>query len=262
MIRMLNPARLFILAIMALCAGLATGSGSAAETLRIGTEGAYPPFEYRDPSGAIKGFDIDIGNALCAAMQTECKWVAQDFDGLIPALKSGKIDMIMSSMSITDERRKAIDFSKPYYHSLSQLIALRSAGISDDPALLRTRTIAVQSGTIHQAYLDQKMPDVQTKSYNTMQEAELDLEAGRVDAILADKLLMYDWLMKGGAAKGFDFAGKPIDDPILAGNIAVGIVKGNVALKARLDAAIDQILSDGTYDHISERYFPFNIRPE
>jgi lysine/arginine/ornithine transport system substrate-binding protein len=139
---------------------------------------------------------------------------------------------------------------------------LRSSGITDDPALLKTRTIGVQSGTIHQDYLDQRLPDVQTKTYNTMEEAELDLEAGRVDAILADKLLMYDWLVKEGAAKGFDFAGKPIDDPILAGNIAVGVAKGNGALKSRLDAAIGQILADGSYEHISERYFPFAIRPQ
>ncbi len=244
------------------CLSLLPGSRAAAGAqLRIGAEGAYPPFEYRDASGAIKGFDVDIGNALCARMQVTCVWVAQSFDGLIPALKAGKIDMIMSSLSVTAERARVIDFSKPYFQTPSQLVALRTAGITDDPATLKGKTIGVQSGTIQQTYMDQRRPDITTKAYDTLEDLELDLESGRVDAILADKLVMYDWLMKEGAAKGFDFAGTPIDDPILKGDVAVGIAKGNAALKAALDGAIDNILSDGTFDRIANGYFTFSIRP-
>jgi len=195
-------------------------------------------------------------------MQVKCVWVPQDFDGLIPALRAGKIDLIISSLAVTAERARAIAFTKPYYKTPSQLVALKSSGVTDDFGTLRGKTLGVQSGTIHQSYIEEKHPEVADKAYNTIQEADLDLEAGRVDAILADKLLMYDWLKKEGEAKGFDYVGKVIDDPILAGNIAIGVGRDNGALKAKLDIAIDQLLTDSAYDKIAGAYFPFSIRPE
>jgi len=231
------------------------------QTLRIGTEAGYPPFEYRDSSGTLKGFDIDIGNELCAKMNAKCIWVVQDFDGLIPALQAGKVDAIISSMSVTSERAKAVDFTKPYYRSPSQFVALRSSGLNGDPGTLKGKVIGVQSGTIHQLFVEQKLPGSNEKVYDTLQDADLDLEAGRVDAVLADKLAMYDWLMKEGAAKGFDYAGKPLQDSTLPGDVAIAVVKGNDALHDQFDASIDEALADGTYDRISRQYFPFSIRP-
>jgi lysine/arginine/ornithine transport system substrate-binding protein len=241
-----------------LLAGLAPAT---AQGLRIGTEGAYPPFEYRDAGGALKGMDVDIGNALCARMRVPCQFMPQDFDGLIPALKAGKIDLIISSMTVTPDRAKAIDFTKPYYLSPSQFVALKSSGVTDDPATLKGKTVAVQSGTNHQAYMEQRLPDIAIKVYNTVQEAQLDLESGRVDAMLADKLLMYDWLEKAGKAKGFDYVGKPVVDPLVTGQIAIGIKKGNTLLVGSLNAAIDQLLASPDYDKITGAYFPFSIRP-
>lgn len=238
-----------------------SGQAAAADTLRIGTEGAYPPFEYRDASGALKGMDVEIGNALCARMKVTCQFMPQDFDGLIPAIKAGKIDLIISSLSMTPDRAKVIDFTKPYYLSPSQFVALKSSGITDDPATLKGKTIAVQSGTNHQAYMEQRLPDIAIKAYNTVQEAELDLESGRVDAMLADKLLMYDWLEKAGKAKGFDYVGKPLVDPLVTGQIGIGVKKGNTALAGSLNGAIDQLLADPEYDTITKAYFPFSIRP-
>lgn len=230
-------------------------------TLRIGTEGSYPPFEYRDASGALKGFDIDAGNMLCAEMKVQCIWLPQDFDGLIPALKAGKIDLIISSLSMTPDRAKVVDFTKPYYLSPSQLVALKSSGITDDPATLKGKVVGVQSGTIHQSYMEQKLPDISDKVYNTIQEAELDLEAGRIDALLADKLVTYDWLAKAGTAKGFDYVGKVLVDPLVTGQIGIGVKKGDTALARKLNAAIDLFLADPSYDRIAGGYFPFSIRP-
>ena len=231
------------------------------QTLRIGTEGAYPPFEYRDSSGRLKGLDVEVGNALCAEMKVTCTWMPQDFDGLIPALRAGKIDIIISSLSMTPDRAKVIDFTKPYYVSPSQFVALKSSGITDDPDTLKGKTIGVQSGTIHQSYMEQKLPDITEKVYNTVQEAELDLESGRIDALLADKLLTYDWLVKVGNAKGFDYVGKVLVDPLVTGQIGVGVKKGNAALQQSLNTAIDQLLVDPAYDKIAAGYFPFSIRP-
>jgi lysine/arginine/ornithine transport system substrate-binding protein len=229
--------------------------------LRIGTEGAYPPFEFRDASGQLKGFEVDVGNTLCTELKVKCTFLPQDFDGLIPALKAGKIDIIMSSLSMTPERAKVIDFSKPYYVSPSQFVAAKNSGITDDPKTLQGKTVAVQSGTIHQAYMEQNLPDITEKTYNTIEEAELDLEAGRVDAFLADKLITYDWLEKTGKAKGFDYVGKPVEGPQVTGHVAIGIRKGDTAMKAKLDAAIDQFLASPEYDKLSRAYFPFSIRP-
>lgn len=252
------------LTLLVLIAGAASATAARAAdpgTLRIGTEGSYPPFEYRDESGTLKGFDIDSGNAICAAMKVKCTWLPQDFDGLIPALKAGKIDMVISSLTMTPDRAKVIDFTKPYYISGSQFVAAKNSGITDDPATLKGKTVGVQSGTIHQAYMEQNLPEIAEKSYNTVQEAELDLEAGRVDALLADKLVTYDWLAKTGQAKGFDYVGKPLTGPLVTGQIAIGIRKGDTALAQRLNAAIDQYLADPAYDRLSGAYFPFSIRP-
>lgn len=246
--------------LLAVC-GMVGQAAAQGETLRIGTEGAYPPFEYRDASGTLKGLDVDVGNALCARMKVTCTWMPQDFDGLIPAIKAGKIDLIISSLSMTPDRAKVIDFTKPYYVSPSQFVALKSSGITDDPATLKGKTIGVQSGTIHQAYMEQRLPDIAEKVYNTVQEAELDLESGRIDAMLADKLLMYDWLVKAGNAKGFDYVGKPLVDPLVTGQIGIGVRKGNVALAGALNTAIDALLADPAYDKIAAGYFPFSIRP-
>jgi lysine-arginine-ornithine-binding protein len=239
---------------------LAAASADTA-TLRIGTEAAYPPFEYRDSTGAVKGMDIEIGDALCARMAVKCTWTPQNFDGLIPALKAGKIDMIISSMTATAERAKAVDFSVPYYQSASQFVALKGSGFSSEPEKLRGKTVGVESGTVHQAYLEQRLPDTIEKSYDTLENANLDLESGRVDAVLADKAAMYDWLAKEGAAKGFDYVGEPVVDPLIPGNIAIAVAKGHTDLKAKLDTAIKSILDDGSYDAITKRYFPFSIRP-
>ena len=243
-----------------LLAAMAVGAAEG-QTLRIGTEGAYPPFEYRDSSGALKGLDVDVGNALCAEMKVTCIWLPQDFDGLIPAIRAGKIDLIISSLSMTPDRAKVIDFTKPYYTSPSQFVALKASGITDDPGTLKGKTIGVQSGTIHQSYMEQKLPDITEKVYNTVQEAELDLESGRIDALLADKLLTYDWLVKVGNAKGFDYVGKVLVDPLVTGQIGVGVKKGNTTLEQSLNAAIDHLLADPAYDKIAAAYFPFSIRP-
>jgi lysine-arginine-ornithine-binding protein len=259
MFRMLGASARFA-ALLMVCT-LASMTPAAAQGLRIGTEGAYPPFEYRDASGTLKGMDVEVGNALCARMKVTCQFMPQDFDGLIPAIKAGKIDIIISSLSMTPDRAKVIDFTKPYYLSPSQFVALTSSGITDDPATLKGKTVAVQSGTNHQAYMEQRLPDIAIKAYNTVQEAELDLESGRVDAMLADKLLMYDWLEKAGKAKGFDYVGKPLVDPLVTGQIGIGVKKGNTALAGSLNTAIDQLLADPEYDTITKGYFPFSIRP-
>lgn len=247
-----------------LAAALFTNLAGAAEerTLRIGTESAYPPFEYRDNSGAMRGFDIEVGDAICAKMAVKCVWVPQGFDGLIMSLQASKIDLIISSMSVTEERAKAVDFSRPYYVTAAQLVAPKDSKITEDPATWKGKTIGVQSGTIHQTFAEQRLGGITDKAYDTLEDAYLDLQSGRVDAVFADKVVLYDWLQKEGLKGGFDYAGKPVEDPAVTGNVAIALRKGDSGLKDKLNAAIDTVLSDGEFDRISAQYFPFSIRPK
>ena len=152
----LNSLTLGLLATLAL-----TGAARAQEkTVRIGTEAAYAPFEYKDDKGELKGYEIQLGNALCAAAKMKCEWVNADFDSLIPALNAHKIDAILSQMSITDDRKKAVDFTNQVTIAPARLVAKDGSGITDDPATLKGKTIAVQSGTTHEKYVTEKLAGI------------------------------------------------------------------------------------------------------
>lgn len=152
---------------------------SAADKLRIGTEGAYPPFNGIDASGQAVGFDLDIGKALCAKMKTECEVVTSDWDGIIPALNAKKFDFIVASMSITDERKQAVDFTDPYYTNKLQFVAPKSVDFKTDKDSLKGKVIGAQRATIAGTWLEDNMADVVTiKLYDTQENAYLDLGQG------------------------------------------------------------------------------------
>jgi polar amino acid transport system substrate-binding protein len=252
----------FALAFVAAAALVAGASTAQEKTIRLGTEGAYAPFNYTDQSGQPKGFEIDLGNALCERMKVKCVWVTQDWDGIIPALNAKKFDAIMASMSITPERRKSVDFSERYYQTPSRLVAKKGSGLTtDDPSTLKGKTVGVQRGTTHARYLETKLKDqVKINFYDTQENANLDLKDGRVDAVLADSAVQYEWL-KQPENKDFDFAGKPLVDPEIFGDgVGIAFRKGDDALRTAFNKAIDEVTEDGTFQKINERYFPFSIR--
>ena len=237
-----------------LLATLAIGASAQAETLRIGTEGAYPPFNQIGPDGKVFGFDIDIANALCDAMKVECVFVTQDWDGIIPGLLAKKYDAIVASMSITEERKQAVAFTDRYYSNSLRFAAKKGSGFSVDH--LKGTTIGAQRATISAQYLEDKLADVVTpKLYDTQENAYLDLANGRLDAMLADTYVNYTWL-QSPEGQDFEFVGDPIgiDD-----QIGIAVRKEDTALVDRLNAAIKQIREDGTYAKINAKYFPFDI---
>ena len=231
------------------------------KTVKIGTEAAYAPFEFKDDKGELKGYEIELGIALCAAAKLKCEWVNADFDSLIPALNAHKIDAILSQMSITDERKKAVDFTNQVTVAPARFVAKAGSGITDDPASLKGKTIAVQSGTTHERYLNEKLKGVVTpKVYQSQDEAFLDVENGRADATLADATIEYDWLQKTGKAKGFDYAGKPLlDREIFGDGTGIAVRKGDTALRDSFDKALVAVTKDGTFKKINDKYFPFDI---
>ncbi len=226
--------------------------------IRIASEGAYPPFNFMSPDGKLEGFDIDIANALCAAMQAKCTVVANDWDGMIPGLQANKFDAVVASMAITPEREKQVAFTERYYTTpLAVVVPKDSAIASLDPSAFDGKTVGAQAGTTQGNYADDVYgkAGADVKLYPTADEANADLENGRIDALAADKFLAADWLKKQGA-NCCKFLG---DIPGSETQIAISLRKGDDDLREQLNAAIKKIRADGTYDTIRKKYFDFDI---
>ncbi len=231
--------------------------------VRIGTEGAYPPFNFTDSNNQLQGFEIDLGKALCAEMKVECEFGAQDWDGMIPALMANKYDAIMASMSITEERKQQIAFSNKYYATLASFVAPKDSKItSTTPEALKGMTLGGQSSTTHATYLEDVYgkAGATIKLYATQDEANLDLSNGRLDAVLADKIVLLEWLEKTDEGKCCGFVGEDVTDTAYFGEgVGVGLRKADTDLKAKFNAAIEAIRANGTYKKINDQYFPFNV---
>ena len=227
----------------------------AVDKYKVGIEGAYPPFNNKNASGEVVGFDPDIAMALCAKMKAECEIVTSDWDGIIPALNAKKYDFIVSSLSITDERKQAVDFTDPYYSNKLQFIAPKAtADFKTDATYLKGKVIGAQRATLAGTYLEDKLPDTEAKLYDTQENAYLDLTSGRLDGILADKYVQYEWLKsKDGSA--YEFKGDPV---VESDKIGIAVRKGD-PLRERLNKALAEIKADGTYKKINDKYFPFSI---
>jgi len=241
------------------------GRAQAEDVVRIGTLSDYAPFEYRDASGELKGMEIALSKSLCKRIQARCEYLTMDFDALIPALKARKIDLVLAQMSITDERKKAVDFTDLFTLAPVQYVARSGSGISDDPATLRGKTVGVYSGSNHETYLKTRLPKGQSgialKAYPSQDPIWLDLEAGRIQAALTDTTVAHEWLEKIGKAKGYALVGKPLNDVAMFGEgTGIALRKGD-PLRARLNAAIRQLISDGTFAAENRKVFPFSIAP-
>ena len=208
-----------------------------------------------DKNGALIGFDVDIAKALCAEMKAECEIVAQDWDGIIPGLRARKYDAIIASMSITKERLRVVDFSEKYYSNVLAFVAPKGKTLETTKEGLKGLTVGAQRATIAGQRLEDVYADVvNVKLYDTQDNAYLDLNSGRLDAILSDKFPAYDWL-RTEDGKGFEFKGADID---IDDKIGIAVRKGD-KLKGKLSAAIKAIVDNGTYAKINAKYFPFDI---
>ena len=187
--------------------------------------------------------------------------MVQDWDGIIPGLLAKKYDAIIASMSITEERKKKVDFTGKYYSTPAKFVAKKGANIEISKAGLKGKTVAVQRATIHENFLRDNYGDVITiKAYATQDEANMDLASGRVDLVLADSVALDDGFLKTDAGKGFAFIGPDFTDPKWFGDGAgISVRKGDDELRTALDAAIAKIRADGTYKKINDAYFEFDV---
>jgi len=263
--------------------GLAIASASAEDwsTVRIATEGAYPPWNSTDSSGELIGFELDLAKDLCARMEVKCEIVAQDWEGIIPALQAGKYDVIMAGMSITDERKKVIQFSESYaktparfavlegsdladYQSeisridLAELEPAEEAAIEDIKGALEGTTVGVQVATTHANFLEAHLGDaVEIRRYDTQENLDLDLQAGRVDAALAS---MSYWQPLLESDKDVDFAliGPGMTGGPFGEGVGVGIRQEDDELVAMFNQAIAEAKADGTIAELAKEWFGFD----
>ncbi|MEP5768975.1 transporter substrate-binding domain-containing protein, partial [Nisaea sp.] len=226
----------------------------------------YPPFSSKESDGTLVGFDIDIAKALCAEMQRECELVEQEWDGMIPALKARKFDAIVASMSITEERKRQIDFSEKYYQTPARLVAPKDAGFEGTPDGLAGKRIGVQRGATHQCYTEKMFPEAEIVLYGSQDEVFRDLALGRVDAQLSDSLIAQESFLSSDEGADYAFLGGDHTDVDCYGEgVGIAVRKGEDKLREDFSEAITALRENGTYAEINDKYFPFDIyggRPE
>jgi|TARA_B110000091_G_scaffold85019_1_gene93460 arginine/ornithine transport system substrate-binding protein len=229
--------------------------------IRIGVEGAYPPFSSVEKDGTLKGFDIDIAMALCKEIGAECVLIPQDWDGIIPALMARKYDAIIASMSITEERKKKVAFSDKYYNTPAKFARKKGSGIAISKAGLKGKTVGVQRATIHDNFITGEFGDsVEIKRYGTQDEAYLDAISGRVDLLLADSIAMEAGFLKTDQGKGWEFVGPGYSDPKYFGvGAGIAVRKSDGELAKLFSLAIKVIRSNGVYHMINGKYFAFDV---
>ena len=249
-----------------------------ADKIRIGTEGAYPPWNAKNESGKLIGFEIELANILCIYMEAECTLVEQDWDGMIPGLTMKKYDAIMAGMSITEERMKTINFSQGYASDGASLAVMKGSALegmdtsainlsntdsatkkilADLTTALAGKTVCVQTATIHQNFLESGLVGEPTvRTYKTQDEVNLDLAAGRCDAGLADILAITDFAEKSGkpvVLTGPVYSGGPF-----GAGVGVGIRKDDADLLERFNKAIDTAREQGKISELAIKWFGFD----
>ena len=226
---------------------LLMASAASAQTIKMGTEGAYAPWNFLDDSGVLVGFEIELGNELCARAGFECEWVVNEWDSIIPNLVGGNYDTIIAGMSITAERDELIDFTQDYFPpDPSKWVATSDLGMDADPTGL---TVGVQGSTIQAAWVAENLGDsVTIKEYATADESMADLSAGVVDLVLADG----GYLAPFVDGSSIFFVG---GDIMIGGGVGMGIRETDTDLRAAFNTAIDSVKADGTLDALIAKYF-------
>ncbi len=245
---------------VAVAIGFAAGTAVAQDPIRIATEGAYPPFNFTDANGELQGFDVDIANALCKELNRECTIVAQEWDGIIPGLLAKKYDAIVASMSITEERKKKVDFTGKYYSTPNKFTGRKDAGESLSLEDLAGKKIGVARGSIHQCYVEAVYGDSEVVLYANQEEVFADLALGRVDYTVSDAIQSTDNFLSKDEGKDFALIGDDLYDARCHGKGAgIAVRKEDPELREAFDGAIEAIRANGTYQEINAKYFPFDI---
>ncbi|WP_445500817.1 lysine/arginine/ornithine ABC transporter substrate-binding protein [Microvirga sp. G4-2] len=262
-----------------------SGASAQEKTVKIATEGAYAPWNFTGAGGKLEGFEIDLANDLCARMKVKCEIVAQDWDGIIPALQAKKYDAIMAAMTITDKRKEVISFSEPYANAPSTFLVAKDSPLAKMPgtgetlnlnsqqaaadkviedikSFIKGKTIGVQGSTIQANFADKYLKGAaEIREYKTTEAHDLDLSAGRIDAVFAGAAQIIGTLEKP-EFKDYTVVGPKLSGGVLGAGIAVGLRKEDQDLKKALDEAIQAAIKDGSVSKLSMKWFKIDITPK
>lgn len=249
---------LFVAAISALCA-TAFAQG---KDLKVAIDPTYEPFTYKTADGKPTGFDVDMASAICEQIKRKCVFVEQAWDGMIPGLLARKYDAIISSMSITEERLKQIDFTDKYYNTPSKLVLRKDIHFTG-PASIKGKKIGVLKASTQEKYAlgELKTQGVEVISYDAQDQVYLDIKAGRLDGTVADTMEVTGGFLSKPGAENYQFVGEPLFIPKYFGaGAGVALRKGQGELKAEINAAIKAIRASGKYKTLNDKYFAkYNI---
>ena len=262
---------------------LSLSSSINAKSIRIGTEGAYPPWNNLNSAGELEGAEIDFGNEACKRMGVDCEWVTQDWDGIIPALLNGKYDIIIAGMSITEERKQKVNFTNGYMTDGARFAVLKDSGLADLKiagmakvnlnnaggkeqaaigqliAAMNGKNVCVQSSTIHQNFLEKHMSGaVEVSLYQAVDDHNLDLAAGRCDAILADVGSIIDFMESDGGVD-IAFTGPTFSGGVFGDGVGGAIRKEDTDILEMWNKVIAEMSEDGTTANITKKWFGRDI---
>jgi histidine transport system substrate-binding protein len=231
-----------------------------AQTLKLGTDPTFAPYETKSPTGEIVGFEIDIAKAMCEKMGVKPVWVENDFDSIIPALQAKKFDVIVSGMAVNEKRKQQVSFTDKVFHTPAGMVVRKGSGLKTLPESLRGKSVGMQQGTIFEQYARKYFAPhgVTVTPYKTPDLYRADLMAGRLDAVMDDSVVLQTNILSKPEGKDYEFAKPTLRDEIFGVGASFGLRKGDTALLQKLNKALAQIRKDGTYAKIASKYFTFD----
>jgi polar amino acid transport system substrate-binding protein len=246
---------------------LGAQSPASAETLRVGMECTYAPFNFKNADGELDGYDVDVAKGVAGLIGADLEFVCQKWDGMIPALLANKFDLVVASMSITDKRLEKMDFSDTYRISVGRLVGKKDAGLNlfDDagkpiPANFAGLKVGLERATTYSDWFENELPEADVVLYDTNEALYLDLVNGRTDMIMTNPMKAHLRFLSKEDGAGFEFVSPQIDEKKYFGiGVGIGLRKGNDALKARLNGALKTLTDDGSLERYALKYFPFAI---
>lgn len=235
----------------------------AQQTLRLGVDPTFAPFESKATDGSLQGFDIDLGNAICAQAKVTCQWVEIGFDASIPALHARKFDAILSAMSMTDKRREQVAFSNTLYNAPNALIALSSSTLNKDVASMKGKSIGVAQGTTQEAYAKQNWEPngVNVISYSNQVEIYPDLVSGRLDGSLTNVVSAEQGFLDKPEGKDFTVKASITDNKFFGEGVGIALRKDDNVNLQLINQALAELHKNGTYERLEKKYFKYSIYP-
>jgi arginine/ornithine transport system substrate-binding protein len=244
---------------------VATTGMAQNKELKVAIDPTYEPFTFKTADGKPTGFDVDIANALCAQIKRTCVFVEQPWDGMIPGLQAKKYDVIISSMSITEDRLKVIDFTDKYYNTPSRVVVKKGTKVGDNFAELKGKKIGVLKSSTQEKFSNGELKKVGATivPYEAQDQVYLDIKSGRLDGTVADVVEVSAGFLNKAGGDAYEFAGPVLNDPkyvkYFGTGAGVALRKGEAGLKKELNDAIKAIRANGTYATIQGKYFKFDV---